>query len=67
GAATPSGGASPRWEVMRTDRTVFEEYLDARRNRPEAFFYYRPDYVDVCAVQIPVREQAPETSEDEDA
>jgi peptidylprolyl isomerase len=43
-------------EVMRTETPSFRALIAARRNRPEAFFVHRPDFIDVCAVPIPVRE-----------
>ena len=46
-----------RLEILDTARPRFQQFLDARRNRPEDFFVYRPDYIDVCQVAIPVRER----------
>ncbi|MEM8771199.1 MAG: peptidylprolyl isomerase [Pseudomonadota bacterium] len=43
-------------EVLRSDTDVFNAYVEARRNRPEAFFYYRPDHIDICQFPIPIRE-----------
>ena len=43
-------------EYLRDDTETFAAYAEARRNRPEEFFYYRPDHLDVCALAIPVRE-----------
>ncbi|MEO1136106.1 MAG: peptidylprolyl isomerase [Pseudomonadota bacterium] len=45
----------PSLEIMRSDTPTFSDYVASRRNRPEPFFYYRPDHVDVCALSIPVR------------
>ncbi len=45
----------PALEILRTDTPTFAAYAQARRNRPEAFFHHRPDHVDVCALNIPVR------------
>ena len=42
-------------QILRSDTGLFAEYLESRRNRPEAFFYYRPDHVDICQLPIPVR------------
>lgn len=42
-------------EILRTGTETFEAYLDARRNRPEEFFYFRPDHVNICDVNVPVR------------
>ena len=44
-------------EILRSDTETFKAYAEARRNRPEDFFYYRPDHLDVCALAIPVREK----------
>jgi peptidylprolyl isomerase len=42
-------------EILRIDRPAFDAYVEARRNRPEAFFVFRPDYVDLCQMSVPVR------------
>jgi peptidylprolyl isomerase len=42
-------------EILRTDSPSFVALIAARRNRPEEFFVYRPDHIDVCGVPIPVR------------
>ena len=47
-----------RLEVMRSERDAFQQYVAARRNRPEDFFYYTPDHIDVCDLPIPVRDIA---------
>ncbi|MEO1016004.1 MAG: peptidylprolyl isomerase [Pseudomonadota bacterium] len=57
--APPEGATPPKWEVFRTDTALFTEYVEARRNRPEGFFHFRPDHVNACALAIPARE-APE-------
>ncbi len=44
-----------RLAILRSDTELFEEYVESRRNRPEAFFYYRPDYLDICQLPIPVK------------
>lgn len=46
-------------EILRSDRPAFDAYVEARRNRSDAFFYYRPDFVDVCQLPVPVRPVAP--------
>jgi len=43
-------------EIFNTDSPLFLELIESRRNRPEEFFYYRPNYVDLCQMPIPVRE-----------
>lgn len=42
-------------QTMRTDSADFAEIIASRRNRPEAWFVERPNYVDVCGVAVPVR------------
>lgn len=42
-------------EILRSDRPAFAEFAEARRNRPEAFFYFRPNHLDVCQFPTPVR------------
>lgn len=42
-------------EILRSDSPAFDAYIEARRNRSDSFFYYRPDYIDVCQAPIPVR------------
>lgn len=43
------------FEILDSARPIFVEYAEARRNRPEAFFHFRPDYLDVCQLPVPVR------------
>jgi len=59
GDAPPEGETTPVWQVFRTDNALFADYVESRRNRPEAFFFYRPNHVDVCQVTIPVRMASP--------
>ena len=47
-------------EILRSDAPAFADYVEARRNRPEGFFYYRPDHIDLCQLPVPVREAAGE-------
>lgn len=47
------------FEILDSARPAFAEYAEARRNRPEAFFHFRPDYLDVCQFPVPVRKKAP--------
>ncbi len=42
-------------EILDSSTETFAAYLEARRNRPGAFFYYRPDHVDICQFPVPVR------------
>ncbi len=58
GDAPPEGQTAPSYRVFKSDTSLFDEYIESRRNRPEEFFYYRPDYVDVCQLPIPVERSA---------
>lgn len=42
-------------EIFRSGTSTFESFVESRRNRPEEFFYHRPDHADICALPIPVR------------
>jgi len=42
-------------QILRSGAPAFEAYVEARRNRPEAFFHHRPDHAGVCDLPIPVR------------
>jgi peptidylprolyl isomerase len=42
-------------EVLRTDTPTFAAYVEARRNRHDAWFKVPAGRVDVCNVPIPVR------------
>lgn len=42
-------------QILRSGTKIFRQYVESRRNRPEAFFYYRPNHVDICAIPVPVR------------
>lgn len=48
------------WEILDSARPVFAEYAEARRNRPEAFFHFRPNHLDVCQLPVPVRRKEAE-------
>jgi peptidylprolyl isomerase len=43
-------------EIMRTDTPAFAAVIEARRNRPEAFFKVPAGHIDLCNVPIPVRD-----------
>ncbi len=43
------------FDILDSARPAFAAYAEARRNRPESFFYHRPDYLDPCAMPVPVR------------
>ncbi len=46
------------WEILDSARPVFADYAEARRNRPEAFFHFRADHLDICQMPVPVRKKA---------
>ncbi|MEL6113074.1 MAG: peptidylprolyl isomerase, partial [Pseudomonadota bacterium] len=66
GDTPPEGETTPAWQVFRTDTEIFADYVESRRNRPEAFFIYRPNHVDVCQLPIPVRQTPVPGDGDED-
>jgi peptidylprolyl isomerase len=49
----------PRLEVLRTDRPVFEQLVELRRNRRDEWYRRPAGYIDLCNVPIPVRAAAP--------
>ncbi len=57
GDQPPADKTAPALQVMRTDTQTFANYLEARRQRPEAFFYHRSNHVDICQLPIPIRER----------
>jgi len=44
-------------EIIRTDSPLFTQLIEARRNRPEAWFLHKAGHIEVCNVPLPVREQ----------
>lgn len=50
--------ARPAFEVLDDRTAAFAAFVEARRNRPEAFFHFRPDYIDLCQLPYPVRRAA---------
>lgn len=42
-------------QILKSGTPTFDAFVEARRNRPEAFFYFRPNYVDICQIGVPVR------------
>jgi len=42
-------------EVMKTDSKIFQDVIESRRNRPEEWFKYKADKIEICNVPIPVR------------
>jgi peptidylprolyl isomerase len=45
-------------EILRTDTTLFEKLVEARRNRPEEWFYRPAGRIEICNVPIPTRKAA---------
>ncbi len=58
-AADIAPDARATFEILDSARPVFAEFAEARRNRPEAFFHFRPGFLDVCQLPVPVRKKAP--------
>jgi cyclophilin family peptidyl-prolyl cis-trans isomerase len=56
-AADVPDGQRSHLEVMRTERPLYGAIVEAQRNRGGPFTKFSAGYVDVCAAQIPVREQ----------
>ena len=42
-------------EVMRMDRPIFQQLIEARRNRPEEWYHFQAGHIELCNVPIPVR------------
>jgi peptidylprolyl isomerase len=53
-------GERPVFEILDSASQKFAEFAEARRNRADEFFYFRPNYLDVCQMPVPVRRKAPE-------
>ena len=53
-------------EIFNTSTETFRELIESRRNRPSEFFYYRPDYIDLCQLPLPVRLKPETASADND-
>lgn len=43
-------------EVLRTDTPLFTRYVEARRNRRDAWYLMPAGHTDVCSISIPVRD-----------
>ena len=46
-------------EVLRTDTPLFQQLIEARRNRREEWFHLPAGRIELCNVPIPVRKKAP--------
>jgi peptidylprolyl isomerase len=45
-------------EVLREDRAVFTAFVEARRNRQDDWYLHKAGHIDVCNVNVPVRDVA---------
>ena len=43
-------------EVLRDDRPVFAQFVEARRNRSDDWYIHKAGHIDVCNISVPVRE-----------
>ena len=43
-------------EVMRDDREVFARFVEARRNRRDDWYIHPAGHIDVCNINVPVRD-----------
>ncbi len=50
-------------EVLRTDTTTFQKYVETRRNRRDAWYKVPAGRIDVCNVSIPVRDRGEDRAE----
>lgn len=48
------------YEILDSESPAFLALAEARRNRPEAFFHFRPNHLDICQFPVPVRRKAAE-------
>ena len=52
----------PALEVLRTDSPTFAALIDAKRNGRNAFYTLPAGKIDLCSIDIPVREPKPPTT-----
>ena len=45
-----------RIELLRTDTPRFQDLIEARRNRRDAWYKQPAGHIDVCSVPLPVRQ-----------
>ncbi|WP_240318648.1 peptidylprolyl isomerase [Lysobacter sp. TY2-98] len=55
-AADVPAAERTKLELMRTDSKVFNELVESRRNRRDAFYKVQAHHIDLCNVPLPVRE-----------
>jgi len=49
----------PNIEVLRTDSATFAALIEAKRNRRDDFYRNPAGKIDLCSINIPVREAKP--------
>lgn len=47
------------FEALKTDSKIFQDIIESRRHRPEDWFKYRADKIEICNVPLPVRTVEP--------
>lgn len=55
-AADLPAAQQPSIEVLRTDSKTFAALIDARRNRRDAFYTVPAGKIDICSIDVPMRE-----------
>ena len=55
-AAELPAAQQPAIEVLRTDSKTFSALIDAKRNRRDAFYTVPAGKVDICSIDVPMRE-----------
>jgi len=55
-AADLPAAQQPAIEVLRTDSKTFSALIDAKRNRRDAFYTVPAGKVDICSIDVPMRE-----------
>lgn len=53
----PAAGRTPL-EVLRDDREIFARFVESRRNRRDEWYVKPAGHIDVCNINVPVREPA---------
>jgi peptidylprolyl isomerase len=43
-------------EVLRDERPVFAQFVEARRNRSDDWYIHKAGHIDVCNISVPVRD-----------
>ena len=58
-AADLPAAQRPAIEVLRTDSNTFTALIEAKRNRRDAFYAVPAGKIDLCGIDVPVREPTP--------